>query len=161
MPSQYVNPTHQILLSPAGARTREFEVGANATAAKMLPGTIVDFDAAGRSVKEAAAESHAYWGILEASGDMGIDDHYEVGDQCTVIVGECECLVRLTTGEDIDVGDRLVAGTDGLAKETDVGLIGEQGAPIGYSLQDTGGATGAVVRILIHFKPSVEAQAVA
>lgn len=156
MPTQYVKPLHTIVLSPAGVRTREFEVGANATAAKMIPGTIVDFDTVGKCVKEAAAESHAYWGILECASDMDITDHYEIGDQVTVVVGECECLVRLTTGEDIDVGDRLVTDTDGLAKETDVGLLGAQGAPIGYAIEDTGGATGAVMHILIHFEPHVE-----
>lgn len=156
----FIHPSNRILISEEStAHIKEFEVGANATPAKMLPGSIVIFDAAAGAVKESGLEAHSYYGILEVMGDMGRADAYAVGDQCRVITGECYCLVRLKASENVSIGERLICGADGLAVKATVGAIGTQGATIGYALEASNSV--AIAFIAIHFIPSVEAQAAA
>lgn len=156
----FIQPTNRVLISEEStAHLKEFEVGANATPAEMLPGSIVIFDTVAGAVKECGAEAASYYGILEVMGDMGRADAYAVGDQCRVITGECYCLVRLKANENVSIGERLICGADGLAVAATVGAIGEQGATIGYSLEASNVAQ--IAFIAIHFLPSVEAQTAA
>jgi len=154
----FTKPANQILISPDDALVVELEVGANATAAEMLPGIVVIADTNAQDVQESGAEAHAYYGVLEVRSDMLITDHYAVGDQCRVIMGPAIVQVLVKTGEDINIGDRLITGGDGLVVEQAAGALGEQGATIGYALEDSGGALGADTLLAIMFLPAVEAQ---
>ena len=160
MQNPFIVPTNRTLISEEStAHIREFEVGANATPAEMIPGSIVIYDTTAGAVKESGLEAHTYIGILEVNSDVGPADHYAVGDQCRVITGECYCIVRLKANENVSVGEQLICGADGLAVAATTGLIGEQGATIGYALAASNVAS--IVRLPIHFLPSVEAQTAA
>jgi len=155
----FTKPANRILISPANALVAEFEVGANATAAEMIPGAVVINDTNAQDVKESGDEPHAVVGILECAEDMLYTDHYAVGDQCPVIMGPAICQVRLKASENISIGDRLRAMDNGLAAELATGVIGAQGATIGYALEASNVA--AIAYITIMFLPSVEAQTAA
>ncbi len=159
MPQNPFTKANNRILISGDPLIAELEVGANATAAKMIPGTIVVHDTNAQDVKESGAEPHSVVGVLEAMPTMKKTDAYAVGDQCRVIMSACVCQVRLKAGENIAVGDRLKAEADGLAAKLATGALGAQGAPIGYALEASNVAE--VTYIAIMFLPGIEAETAA
>jgi hypothetical protein len=137
MPQGYVVPQNQILADKEGAIVHEYEVGANATAAKMLPGIGVIYDTADYAVKEAGAEADAVLGVLDVNPNgTGLKTTaYARGDQCRVIEhGKCLVLL-LSGGGATSPGVPLTTTTDGKWLIQAVGVIGTQGAPAAYALE--------------------------
>ena len=64
MPQGIQKPSNQIV-AYGDPSIVEMEIGANATAAKMLPGRVVIFDDADQTVKEAGAAAANVVGFLE------------------------------------------------------------------------------------------------
>jgi len=166
MPQGIVKPTNRILASTIGAETREYEVGANATAAKMLPGIAVIYDTVDYAVKEAGAAADNILGVLEASPTMtvsstpGSSDHYAVGDQCTVIKkGQCK-LILASGGAAVAPGDPIVTAADGKFTKQAVGALGAQGAPVAYAVESANPAV-ADAWCLVEYTGGREAAAAA
>ena len=146
-------PTNQVVAHGDPLRT-EMEVGANAVAAKMLPGTIVIFDSTDFTVKEAGAKAAGWLAILDVAPDKKKADAYAVGDECSVIEGECYAVLRLKASENVTRGDKLVTAADGLVAKQAVGAMGAQGRVIGEVLESSNVTTEAAV--LAHWRPSHE-----
>ena len=133
------------------------EVGANATPAKMLPGRVVIFDTTDQTVKEAGAKAKVEAGVLDVVGESLKTDAYAVGDQVTVILGECICVLTLLASENITRGDALVSAADGKVAKQAVGAMGSQGRVIGYAWESSNVTTDA--EILVHWNPAADADA--
>jgi hypothetical protein len=156
MPQGLVKPANQIIVS-GNPLTVEMEVGANATAAEMLPGALVIFDTVAQTVQEADDESAGDVGVLDVVAGTLSTTAYAVGDQVPVIFGDCICLMRLKASENVGLGDALVSGADGLVKKLAVGAMGAQGRVIGYAWEASNVTT--IATIMVHFCPSAEAAA--
>lgn len=157
MPQGLVKPANQILVA-GNPMVVEFEVGANATAAKMLPGNLVIFDDTDYSVKEAGAVADNIVGILDVAPDKLEADHYAVADQARVIMGECIAKLRLKASENVTRGEPLVSAADGLVAKQAVGAMGSQGMVIGHALESSNVTT--IAEILVHFHKCADAAAV-
>lgn len=153
MPQGMVKPTNQIVAYGNPLKT-EMEVGATATAAKMIPGRIVIFDAADFTVKESGAKAAGWVGILDVKATKKITDAYAVGDQVMIIEGECYALLPLKASENVTRGDKLVTGADGLVAKQAVGAMGAQGSVIGEVLESSNVTT--IANVLVHWNPSHE-----
>lgn len=153
MPQGLVKPSNQILVA-GNPLCVEMEIGANATAAKMLPGILVIFDSTDYTVKEAGAEADNIVGILDVASDKLESDAYAVGDQCRVIVGECIAKLKLLASENVTRGDPLVSAADGKVAKQAVGAMGAQGSPIGNVWESSNVTVDA--EVLVHYKPSQE-----
>lgn len=132
----------------------EMEIGANATAAKMLPGRIVIFDTTDQTVKESGAEADGDVFILDVAPDKLESDAYAVGDQAMVIVGDCIAKLTLLASENVARGDPLVTAADGKVAKQAVGAMGAQGKVIGYAWEASNVTVDA--EILVHFCPAAE-----
>jgi hypothetical protein len=131
----YNHPVNQIIADVEGLIVHEYEVGAAATPAKMLPGTAVIMDTTQNFVKEAGDEADNFLGVLDIQSDSAITHAYAVGEQCRVIE-HGKCMVRFPAGgTGVTPGLPIVTAADGLFKAQAVGLLGEQGAPVGYALE--------------------------
>lgn len=103
-----------------------FKVGTNATAAKMLPGTVVCKDTNDFSVKESDASANDY-GVLgydktpAAYRPTNSTTAYAVGDIVAVSRGPGRKKCRLTTSQTIVNGQPLKVTTDGLLTAATVG----------------------------------------
>ena len=133
MPQGIVKPANQIIAA-GDPLVVEGEVGANATAAKMIPGRCVIFDDVDQTWKEAAAKAAGEVGLLDVSAKILKTDHYAVGDECRVILGECLAAVTLLASENVTRGDALTSGTDGNFAKLAVGAMGAQGRVLGLRL---------------------------
>jgi hypothetical protein len=153
MPQGIVKPANQIIASGKPLIV-EMEVGANATAAKMLPGRLVIFDDSDWSVLEAGAKADNVVGFLEVNADKKKTDHYEVADQVKVILGECVALLTLLASENVARGDPLVSAADGKVAKQAVGAMGGQGSVIGWALESSNATVDA--EILVHFHKTAE-----
>ncbi len=158
MPQGTVKPANQIVAfgDPLAV---EMEIGANATAAKMLPGRVVIFDDADQTVKEAGAKADGIVGFLEVAPAKKKTDAYAVGDQAQVVVGECLAVLTLLANESVTRGDKLVTAADGKLAKQAVGAMGGQGAVVGDAWESSNVATDA--EILVHWKPTAEPAAAA
>ncbi len=87
MGQDIVYPNNTIIVEDNGLIIEEFEVGANATPAKMLPGNWVIYDTLAGDIKEAGAKAHGVIGLLIEKPDGALTDTYAVGDQARVITG--------------------------------------------------------------------------
>ena len=135
MPQGYQHPVNQIIADEEGLVTHEYEVGANATAALMLPGTIVIYDAADGAVKEAGAEADNIIGVLSVQAGEGITHRWEKGEQATVIE-HGKCMIRFPAGGTaVAVGSPITSNATGLGVVQAVGVLGDQGAPFAYGLE--------------------------
>jgi len=110
-------PANKVCQNGGGLDTEQLQVGANATAAKMLPGIVVIRDANDYSVMEWASGGHMI-GYLsyENSTDKPetIDTAYAVGDSVGIEIGaNRRQLARLTTSQTIVKGQPLKVTTDG------------------------------------------------
>jgi hypothetical protein len=158
MPQGIVNPTSQVVVS-GNPLTVEMEVGAAATAAKMLPGRVVIFDGVDQTVKEAGAKATNEVGFLDVVGSKKKTDAYAVGDQAPVVIGECLAILTLLANENVSRGDALVTAADGKLAKLAVGAMGSQGRVVAYAWETSNVATDA--EILVHWKPSAEPAAAA
>lgn len=158
MPQNVVKPSNQIV-AYGDPLTVEMEIGANATAAKMLAGRVVIFDDADQTVKEAGAEAKNVVGFLEVDPEKTKTTAYAVGDQAKVVIGECLAVLTLLASENVTRGDPLVCAADGKVAKQAVGAMGEQGQIVGFSWETSNVTTDA--EILVHWKPSAEPAAAA
>lgn len=106
------------------------KVGANATAAKMLPGIAVIKDTNDYSVKEYGSSGSAVVGVLgwEETPNKWRpatrDTAYAVGDEVAVHYGPGKIRMRLAASQTIVKGDALCLTTDGyLIKATINGVV--------------------------------------
>ena len=153
MPQGVQKPSNQILAAGNPLRV-EMEIGANATAAKMLPGSVVIFDDVDQTIKEAGAKATGEVFVLDLQPDELEATAYAVGDQAMVIVGECVAKLTLLASENVTRGDALVTAADGKIAKQAVGAMGAQGRVIGYAWESSNVTTDA--EILVHWKPSAE-----
>lgn len=156
MPQGLIKPANAIIVS-GNPLTVELEVGANATAAEMLPGALVIFDTVAQTVQEADDESDGEVGVLDVVAGTLRTTAYAVGDQVPVIFGDCICLMKLLASENVGLGDPLVSAGDGKLKKQAVGAMGAQGKVVGYAWEASNVTTDAT--IMVHFCPSAEAAA--
>lgn len=153
MPQGIVKPSNQIVAA-GEPLTVEMEVGANATAAKMLPGRVVVFDDADQTVKEAGAKADGEVGFLEVDGTHKKTDAYAVGGSAPVVFGECLAVLTLLASENVTRGDPLVSAADGKLAKQAVGAMGAQGKVVGYAWESSNVTTDAT--ILVHWLPAAE-----
>jgi hypothetical protein len=153
MPQFLVKPANQVVVQGNPLKV-EYEVGANATEAKMLPGRLVIYDTVAHAVKEAGAKAVNVLGFLDVAAENLEATHYEVGDQVLVVMGECIAKLTLLASENIAPGDWLVAAADGKVAKQAVGAMGGQGMPIGQALELSNVTVDA--EILVHWIPCAE-----
>jgi hypothetical protein len=153
MPQFLVKPANQVVVQGNPIKV-EYEVGANATEAKMLPGRLVIYDTVAYAVKEAGAKDDVVLGFLDVDASKLESDHYEVGDQVMVVMGECIAKLTLLASENVAPGDWLVAAADGKVAKQAVGAMGGQGGPIGQALEISNVTVDA--EILVHWIPCAE-----
>ena len=158
MPQGIVKPSNQVLAAGSPLRV-EMEIGANATAAKMLAGRAVVFDDADQTVKEASAEETGDVFILDVCPIELEETAYAVGDPAMVIVGECIAKMTLLASESVSRGDPLVTAADGKLAKQAVGAMGEQGKVVAYSWEASNVTADA--EILVHWCPTAEPAAAA
>ena len=155
MPQGIVKPANQIVIHGEPI-ILEVEVGANATAAKMLPGRVVIFDDNDYSVKEAGAKAGNFLGVLDVSADKTESTNFAVGDQVKVITGSGGIVLKLTllASENVTRGDALVCAADGKLAKQAVGAMGAQGSVVGKALESSNVTTDAEIAVL--WNPAVE-----
>ena len=156
MGQDIVAPVNTVIAEDNGLIIEEFEVGANATAAKMLPGNWVIFDATQGDVKEAGAAATGVIGLLMEKPNGALTDTYAVGDVCRVITGgNGKVLVRRAANAGaINPGDSLVTAADGQTGKHAVGAMGTQGDIVAIGAQITADST-AIANIVATFHRSV------
>jgi len=153
MPQAIQKPANQVIAAGDPLRV-EMEIGANATPAKMLPGRVVIFDDVDQTVKEAGAKADGEVAILDVALDKLESDHYAVGEQVMIILGECIAKLTLLASENVARGDPLVTAADGKVAKQAVGALGAQGKVIGYAWEASNVTVDA--EILVHWQPSAE-----
>jgi hypothetical protein len=156
MPQAIVKPANQIIAAGLPLIV-EMEVGANATAAKMIPGRVVVFDDVNQTVKECGAKAVGEVGVLDVIATELKTTAYAVGDQAPVIFGECILVLTLLASENVSRGDPLVTAADGKVAKQAVGAMGAQGKVIGYAWESSNVTTDA--SILVHWQPAAESAA--
>jgi len=153
MPQGISKPSNQVLAAGSPLRV-EMEIGANATAAKMLPGMAVVFDDVDQTVKEASAKEVGDVFILDVCGKELEETAYAVGDPAMVIVGECIAKMTLLASESVVRGSPLVTAADGKLALQAVGAMGAQGKVVAYSWEVSNVTVDA--EILVHWCPAAE-----
>ena len=153
MPQAIQKPDNQVIAAGDPLRI-EMEIGAGATAAKMLPGRVVIFDDVDQTVKEAGAKADGIVGFLDVAPDKLESDNYAVGEQPMVVVGECIAKLTLLAAENVTRGDKLVTAADGKVAKQAVGAMGAQGSVIGTAWESSNVTVDA--EILVHWNPSHE-----
>ncbi len=153
MPQDVQKPANQVVAAGNPLRV-EMEIGANATAAKMLAGRVVVFDDVDQTVKECSAKETGDVFILDVKPNELEETAYAVGDAAMVIVGECIAKLTLLASENVTRGDPLVTAADGKLAKQAVGAMGAQGKVVGYAWESSNVTTDA--EILVHWKPSAE-----
>jgi hypothetical protein len=137
-------PVNRILSGPEWVEITEWEVGANATAAQMVPGRFVIDDTTDGDVKEAGAKADNVLGVLEVNSSMLVTDAYAVGDACNVIMmpGARVVLIYASGGAAISPGDCLVTAANGKVVKQAVGAMGAQGSVVARALESDAGGDG-------------------
>jgi hypothetical protein len=153
MPQNIVKADNQVLVAGDPLKI-EMEIGANATAAKMLPGRLVIFDTTDQTVKEAGAKADNVVGILDVAPDKTEATAYAVGDPAMIIIGECIAKLTLLASENVTRGDPLVSAADGKVAKQAVGAMGAQGSVIGWAWESSNVTVDA--EILVHYKKNAE-----
>ena len=158
-----VVPLHQVLIQGKVERV-EMKVGATATPAKMLPGTLVILDTNENEIMEAGAKAHGILGIIDVDAEHDIGDPYDngdgtVGDNVPIIVPQSGAFValRLLANEDIIQGDTLVSAADGLVAEAAIAALGSQGDIVGIGWDTSNVATEARIIVLWCYTPEGKA----
>jgi hypothetical protein len=135
MPQGYSRPSNQILADKEGSVVHEYEIGANATAAQMVPGRAVIYDTVNYAVKEAGAKADNVLGVLDVAPGKGLTDAYARGDQARVIERGKVMVTLVSGGAAVAPGTPLVTAANGKFKIQETGVIGAQGAPVAYALE--------------------------
>ena len=142
-------PANQIVIDGNPIRL-EVTIGANATAAKMLPGRFVIHDADDGDVKEdAAGKALNVLGQLDVAPDKLESDAYAVGDRAILLTGVYIGKVLLLANENVAPGDRLVTAADGKVAKLAVGAAGATGAVIAVALESSNVAEDTEIAALI------------
>jgi hypothetical protein len=115
MPQYLVKPTNTVLVQ-GDFKIVEMKVGANATAAKMLPKRVVIYDAVDGAVKEAGDASAAVIGVLMEAPDQSISTAYAVADPCRVVEEGIVVCCFASAAAGCTPGQKLVAAADGKVK---------------------------------------------
>lgn len=149
MPQGIVKPLNQIV-AYGDPLTVEMEVGANATAAKIVPGRAVIFDDSDETVKEAGAKADNCVGFLEVAPNKKKSENYAVGDQARVVVGECLAVLTLLAGENVARGDRLVTAADGKLAKLATGAMGAQGSVVATAWESSNTVGDAQILVYWH-----------
>ena len=137
MPQYLVKPVNRVYAGGGDGETIQMEVGANATAVKMLPGRWVVYDAADGAVKEAGAKAQDVMGIIEVDPGKKLTDNYAVGDPIRIIPLKSGARVMCTLvsgGGAVVMGDSIVTAADGKSNKIAVGALGTQGTIVGKVL---------------------------
>ncbi len=161
MSPQYLTKPANSVLAAGDPLILELEVGANATAAKMLAGRVVIHDTTDGDVKEAGSKALNPLGVLMEKPDELEATAYAVGDQARVIVGG-KAIVKLkitSTGSgSVAPGDWLVCAADGKVSKVAVGTMGGQGARIGQAYESwTESVTDAEILVNLQITPDMAA----
>lgn len=153
-------PAHQVMCQGEAERF-EMKVGANATAAKMIPGALVILDTNENEVKEAGAKAHGILGVIDVDATHDIGDNYAVGDNIPILVPHHGSIVALIflANEDLIMGDTLVSAANGLVAEIAVAALGSQGDIVGTAWCTESGA--ADKRVLVRWSLCPEGAAIA
>lgn len=153
MPQYLVKATNKIHVYGPVLRV-EMTVGANATKAKMIPGTIVVYDAAVNAVKEAGVNALSFLGVIDIDATHDMDDTYDVGDNIPILVPApgAFLMIRMTANENLTQGDLVVVGADGLLVKQIVGAMGTQGAIVGQIWETWNVA--AIEHVLVLYSPT-------
>jgi len=133
MPAQsLVKATNQIIVFGEFKKV-EMKVGANATAAKMIPGTLVIRDTNDNQVKEAGAKAHGIFGVIDVDPTHGMSDNYALGENIPILVplNGSFLMIRIAANENVTQGDTMVSAADGLIAAHAVGAMGSQGDIVG------------------------------
>jgi len=162
MPQYLTKPANSVLAG-GDPDIQEYEIGANATAAKMLAGRIVIHDTTDGDVKEAGSKALNPIGVLMEKPDQLEATAYAVGDDARVIIGG-KCTVKLTitsTGSgSVAPGDWLVCAADGKVSKVAVGAMGAQGARIGQARESwTQSLTDGEILVKLQITPDMAAAA--
>lgn len=166
MPQETIITPVNTILAGGVPEIREYEVGANATAAKMLPGRFVIFDTVETAVKEAGAKAHGVIGVIMEKPDGALTDAYAVGDHVRVItgpaVGDVYVLVtELQSGGAVNPGTAIVTAADGKVAIAAVAALGSQGDIVGEGVKVTADPVAADANIVIKMRKVPEGQAIA
>lgn len=135
------------------------EVGANATAAKMLPGRFVIDDTIDGDVKESGAKADNCIGVLEVKSDMQLADNYAVGDLANVISRHENARVMIllvSGGAAVAPGDPIVTAADGKGAKQAVGAMGAQGTVVAHALETQDPSSGPDKWCLVVLSDSAE-----
>jgi hypothetical protein len=151
-----VYPNNTVIVEDNGLVIEEFEVGANATPAKMLPGTWVIYDTVAGSVKEAGAKAVGVIGVIMEEPNGALTDVPAVGDQIRVVTGDNGkvMLRRGVSGGAIVPGTSLVTMADGLTGNQEVGAMGSQGEIVAIGAVILGDST-AVANVVATMHKSI------
>lgn len=158
--NQIVLATNQVVIYGEYTRT-EMKVGANATAAKMIPGALVILDTNEGEVKEAGAKAHGILGIIDVDATHKIGDNYEVAENIPILLpneGTFVALIMLAS-EDLIQGDRLVSAANGLVAEQAVGAMGSQGDIVGLAWDTCSAASDTRIVVRWAYTPELAAAA--
>lgn len=161
MPQGIVAPANQVVVA-GNPKRRNYEVGANATLAKMLPKRFVIYDTVDYAVKEAGAKADNVLGILDLQpGNVLTDAPTAAGEAVTVIEDECDVVVVLASGGAAATpGAAIVTAADGKAAVQAVAAMGSQGSVVGHALT-SGDPAAADVEIVIQLNLQREPAAAA
>ena len=115
-----VQPLNRTLQGPEYTELVEYEVGANATVADMVAGTLVIKDAVDGSVKEAGLVADNVLGVIEVRSGKLLTDTHAVGDPVTIITHAGARVVLLVSsgGGAITQGVQLSADVHGTVSIT-------------------------------------------
>jgi len=160
MPQGYVKPNNQIISDAKGLVVHEYEVGANATPAKMLPGRGVIYDTVDYAVKECGAAADDFVGVLDVAPGGLVTTAYAVGDQARVVERGKVKVTLVSGGAAVTPGIPIVTAADGKFAAQAVGAMGAQGAPVAYALESVD-PSGADAWCLVFLTGQREAAAAA
>jgi hypothetical protein len=128
------------------------------TTTEFCPGKLVKVDTAEYQCEVAGDEATTVLGVADCPSDKRLQDYYtasaggavtdtfDAGDQIRILHGPIIVKVIAKSGEDIDVGERVVAAANGMVKAFDAD--GPEDV-VGVSMEDTGGALATCDWLLI------------
>lgn len=134
MPQGHQKPANRILVEMIAGQIEEYEIGANATVAEVIPGSCVIHDVYEHAIKESGDEPTTIVGVVECNPTQDLAEENVIGKSQLVLTGHFIAQIKVKT-QNIAIGDRLVGAADGFFKELAVGAIGAQGAVVGKALE--------------------------
>lgn len=148
-PQGYVRPANSIIASCVGEPAiHPYEIGANATAAQMIAGRVVVFDATDYTVKEASSGDADAIGVLKEDSEELEATAYAVGDDVEVIHGPSGIILKLT----LTSGETAVRGGEAYPDDNGKVQASAYGPALGKFLESIT-ATGEDKEILVRWDP--------